>query len=328
MKRIPVIIDCDPGIDDVMALLFAFVRPELDIRLITTEAGNQTQDKTAYNARSFLTYMNQEVEVARGLEQPLFVDLEVAEEVHGENGLGDVIFPEPSFEESNRTAIHALYQTIMTSDEPIVLIATGPLTNIGALLLAHPEVKDNIRSISFMGGAAVGGNMTPTAEFNVYVDPHAADIVFRSGIPIVMSGLDVTHKAFLDEDDLKRIGDIGTELTERLVELMTFYTKAATQTAFHEENYDTNVRLHDLCAVGYVVEPKLFQGDDCYVAIETTSELTRGTTMVDYTQSLPYAKNVHVLHTVDRERFVAMFIDAIQKAEQLIKGGNLHVEKN
>ncbi|WP_217587499.1 nucleoside hydrolase [Lentibacillus saliphilus] len=325
---IPVIIDCDPGIDDVMALLLAFVRPELDIRLITTEAGNQTQDKTAYNARSFLSYMNQEIEVARGLEQPLFVNLEVADDVHGESGLGDVIFPEPNFAESDRTAINALYETIMTSDEPIVLIATGPLTNIGALLLAHPEVKENIRYISFMGGAAVGGNMSPTAEFNVYVDPHAADVVFRSGIPIVMSGLDVTHKAFLDEQDLKRIEAIGTDLTTTLVELMTFYTKAATQTAFHEENFATNVRLHDLCAVGYVVEPELFQGDDCYVAIETQGELTKGTTVVDYAQSLPHAKNVHVLHTVNREKFVDMFIDAIKNAEQLIKGGHSHVEKN
>ncbi|WP_047983535.1 nucleoside hydrolase [Ornithinibacillus californiensis] len=323
--RIPVIIDCDPGIDDVMALLFAFVRTELDILLITTEAGNQTQAKTTYNARSFLSYMNQEIEVARGLEQPLFQELEVAEDVHGESGLGDVIFPEPDFEESSRSAIQALYERITKSPEPVVLIATGPLTNIGALFLAHPEVKAKIRYISFMGGAAVGGNMTPTAEFNVYVDPHAADIVFRSGVPIVMSGLDVTHKAFLDESDLKEIEEIGTELSDRLVELMKFYRRAAKQTAFHEEGFATNIRLHDLCAVAYVVEPNLFQGDDCYVAIETEGKLTKGTTVVDYTQSLPYPKNVHVLHTVKRKEFVDRFIEAIQKAEQLIKGGKRDV---
>lgn len=319
--RIPVIIDCDPGIDDVMALLLAFVRPEIDVRLITTEAGNQTQDKTSYNARSFSSYMKQEVEIARGLEQPIFRELQIAESVHGENGLGEVIFPEPTIKESGRTAILALYETLMESDERMVLIATAPLTNIGALLLAHPEVKRKIRYISFMGGAAVGGNMSPTAEFNVFVDPHAADIVFRSGVPIVMSGLDVTHKAFLNEKDLEKISEIGTELSDRLVELLKFYGKAATQTAFDEANYIKNIRLHDLCAVAYVINPDLFSGDDCYVAIEKDGKLTAGTTVVDYKQSLPHPKNVHVLHTVKREEFVELFIKAIEEADHFIKGG-------
>ena len=314
---IPVIIDCDPGIDDVMALLLAFSRPEMDVLLITTEAGNQTQDKTSYNARAFVSLLKREIEVARGLEQPFFRELQVAEHVHGASGIGNLVFPEPTFPESSRTAIKALYETILGSPEPVVLIATGPLTNIGALFLAHPEVKTNIRSISFMGGAAVGGNMSPTAEFNVFIDPHAADIVFRSGVPIVMSGLDVTHKAYLTPEDLNEIKGIGSELAENLVDLLHFYGGAAVQTPFHEAHFADVIRLHDLCAVAYVANPDLFQGVDCHVAIETEGRLTMGTTVVDYAQRNTQERNVHVLHTVDRTAFVRMFIEAIRNTKTM-----------
>ncbi|MEC5423127.1 nucleoside hydrolase [Virgibacillus sp. C22-A2] len=314
---IPVIIDCDPGIDDVMAILLAFTRPELDVRLITTEAGNQAQEITAYNARAITSYLNQTIEVARGLEGPFIRELLFADNVHGTNGLGGINFPEPQVEESSLTAIQAMYKTIMENEEETLIIATGPLTNIGALLLAHPEVKNKISYISFMGGAAVGGNVTPTAEFNVYSDPHAADIVFRSGVPIVMSGLDVTHKAFLNENDVKRIEEIGTDLSKLVVELLDFYKKAAIETAFDEVDHAKNIRLHDLCAVAYTVNPTLFIGDNCYVAIETQGELTKGTTVVDYKQRTPFPKNVHVLHTLDREQFVQLFIDAIETASKL-----------
>lgn len=311
---IPVIIDCDPGIDDVMALLLAFVRPELDVRLITTEAGNQTQEKTSYNARGFADLMKQQVEVARGLEQPLFRQLQIAGHVHGDTGLGNLTLDEPITKESPRRAIDALRETILESPEKTVLIATGPLTNIGALFLAHPEVKDHIRYISFMGGAAVGGNVTPVAEFNVYVDPEAADIVFRSGVPIVMSGLDVTHKAYLAEQDLQTIEEIGTGLARETAAMLRFYGNAAVQTPFHEPHFAEVIRLHDLCAVAYVVKPEVFTGMDCHVAIETEGKLTMGATVVDFAQRTEKPANVHVLHSVDRETFVRMFIDAVRKA--------------
>ena len=312
---IPVIIDCDPGIDDVMALLLAFVRPELDVRLITTEAGNQTQDKTSYNARGFADLLKQKVEVARGLEQPLFRQLQVEDHVHGDTGLGSLTLDEPVTQESPRPAIDALRETILESPEKTVLIATGPLTNIGALFLAHPEVKDHIRYISFMGGAAVGGNVTPTAEFNVYTDPEASDIVFKSGVPIVMSGLDVTHKAYMTEHDLQTIEQIGTPLAREIVKMLKFYSQAATQTPFHETHFADVIRLHDLCAVAYAVKPELFAGMDCHVAIETEGRLTAGTTVVDYTKRTNEPENAYVLHDVDRESFVRLFIDAVREAD-------------
>ncbi|MDI2585866.1 nucleoside hydrolase [Psychrobacillus sp. NEAU-3TGS] len=315
---VPVIIDCDPGIDDVMALTLAFAHPELDIRLITTEPGNQTQAKTIHNALAFTSYMKKDIEIARGLDNPFFRQLEIADEVHGDNGLGDVHFPEPTIQLSNRTAIEAMKETLLSSDEQIVLIATGPLTNVGALLLAHPEVKSKIKYISYMGGAAVGGNMTPTSEFNVYVDPHAADIVFRSGIPIIMSGLDVTHKAYVTKEELNQIEAIGTDFAHKVVQMLRFYVHTAKQTAFHEEGFESHIRLHDLCAVSYVLTPELFEGDDCYVAIELEGKLTAGTTVVDYAQRTGLPHNVKVLHTVHREKFVEQFLSAVQTMSRQI----------
>ncbi|GAB0168097.1 nucleoside hydrolase [Lysinibacillus sp. CTST325] len=313
MKKIPVIIDCDPGIDDVMALLLAFSREELDIKLITTEPGNQTQDKTIYNARAFTSYMKQNIEIARGLEEPIFRKLEVADDVHGESGLGEVIFPEPDLLESDRTAINALINVLTDSEEPIVLIATGPLTNIGALLLAHPEVKEKISYISYMGGAAIAGNMSPFAEFNVYVDPHAADIVFRSGIPITMSGLDVTHKAYVNMEELHQIESMGTDLSQKIGAMLRFYIQNAKNNDFQETDFENGFRLHDLCAVSYVVTPELFEGEDCFVAVETEGRHTAGATVVDYMHRSGEPHNVKVLHSVNREAFVNQFMEAVAK---------------
>ncbi|WP_285397223.1 nucleoside hydrolase [Lysinibacillus sp. fls2-241-R2A-57] len=318
MKKIPVIIDCDPGIDDVMALLLAFSRDDLDIKLITTEPGNQTQDKTIYNARAFTSYMKQNIEIARGLDAPFFRKLEVADEVHGESGLGDVILPEPDLLESDRTAINAITDVLTKSEEPIVLIATGPLTNIGALLLAHPEVKGKISYISYMGGAAVAGNMSPFAEFNVYVDPHAADIVFRSGIPIVMSGLDVTHKAYVNMEELDQIESMGTDLSHKISSMLRFYIQNAKNTDFRETDFENGIRLHDLCAVSYVVTPELFKGEDCFVAVETEGRHTAGATVVDYMHRSGKPHNVKVLHSVNREAFVNQFIEAVAKMSRQI----------
>ncbi|GGA38559.1 nucleoside hydrolase [Psychrobacillus lasiicapitis] len=310
---IPVIIDCDPGIDDVMALTLAFAHPELDIKLITTEPGNQTQEKTIHNALTFTSYMKKNIEIARGLDKPFFRKLEIADKVHGENGLGNVEFPEPTIQVSNRPAIEAMKETLLSSNEQIILIATGPLTNVGALLLAHPEVKSKIKYISYMGGAAVGGNMSPTAEFNVYVDPHAADIVFRSGIPIVMSGLDVTHKAYVTIEEINEMEAIGSDFASKVSQMLRFYIHSAKQTAFHAPNFENQIHLHDLCAVSYVLTPELFEGDNCHVAVELEGKYTAGTTIVDYAQQTGLPHNMKVLHTINREKFVEQFFHAVKQ---------------
>ncbi|MGG0655672.1 nucleoside hydrolase [Rummeliibacillus pycnus] len=310
MNKTPVIIDCDPGIDDAMMLTLAFSRPELDIKLVTTEAGNVSTDKTTYNTLSFLTYIGQDVEVARGLEQPIFRSLEIAEDIHGEGGLGNVKWADPILQESDRTAITAMYETLLASDDPIIIVATGPLTNIGALLLAHPEVKPKIKLISWMGGAAVGGNMSTTAEFNAYVDPHAAELVFRSGVPIIMSGLDVTHKAYITREEMEELRKLGTPFAEKAADMMKFYTFTQSQTPFSPPHFEEQIRLHDVCAVAVLVAPELFKGNDYYVEMELEGRLTAGTTIVDYTHKTGKEPNANVLHSVDREGFVKLFFEA------------------
>ena len=320
MNKIPVIIDCDPGIDDAMMLALAFSRPELDIKLVTTEAGNLSTDKTTYNALSFLTYIGQDIEVARGLEHPIFRTLEVAEDIHGEGGLGNVKWADPILKESQRSAITAIYETLLASVEPVIIVATGPLTNIGALLLAHPEVKPKIKLISWMGGAAVGGNMSTTAEFNAYVDPHAAELVFRSGVPIIMSGLDVTHKAYITREEMAELRSLGTPFAEKAADMMNFYTFTQTQTPFHAPFFEEQIRVHDVCAVAVLVAPELFEGDEYYVEVELEGSLTAGTTIVDYTCKTGRKPNAKVLHSVKREGFVKLFFEACTTiGEKLLK---------
>lgn len=312
MTRLPIIIDTDPGIDDAMMLTLAFAnKAALDVRLVTTCSGNISQDKTNYNARSFLSYIEANVEIARGLEQPIFRELEVADDIHGESGFGNVQFPAPTLPVSKRPAITAMLETILASEEKTTIVATGPLTNVAALLLAHPEVKPKIERISWMGGAAVGGNMSPSAEFNAYVDPHAVEIVFRSGVPVVMSGLDVTHKAFVTIDEAQNILSIGTEFAEKAYHLVTYYLDVMKRTPFHEENYDQVLHFHDVCAVMYLLRPELFKGQDCYVEVALEG-VTAGATVVDYTNRSGKLPNVHVLHTVNREEFVAEFMKAVE----------------
>lgn len=311
MKKIPIIIDTDPGIDDVMMLVLAFTRPELDIRLITTASGNLTQQKTSYNALAFLSYIGADVEVAKGLEVPMFRELEVAEDIHGADGLGKVSFPAPTLALSERTAIQAMVDVLLASDEPITIVATGPLTNIAALLFAHPEVKPKIKEISWMGGAAVGGNLSPTAEFNAFVDPHAASFVFRAGVPIIMSGLDVTHKAYMTLDEAKAIATMPGEFAQKMSAMVTFYVGVMEATPFHAPNYENEIRFHDTCAISYLVTPELFEGEDYYVEVEMTSPLTAGTTIVDYAKRSGKTPNAKVLHNVKRQAFIEQFIDAV-----------------
>lgn len=311
MNKIPVIIDCDPGIDDTMMLTLAYARPELDIKLVTVEAGNLTIDKTTYNTLSFLTYIQKEVEVAKGIEQPMFRKQEVAEDIHGEGGLGNVKWADPVLQASDRTAIQAMCDVLMNAEEPITIVATGPLTNVAALLFAHPEVKPFIKQISWMGGAAVGGNMSTVAEFNAYVDPHAVELVFRSGVPIIMSGLDVTHKAYITRDEMTRLRNLGTPFAEKVADMMNFYTFTQSQTPFNPPGFEEQIRVHDVCAVACLVEPELFKGDDYFVEVELNGSLTQGATLVDFAEKTGKEPNVHILHTVNRDGFIDLFFNAV-----------------
>lgn len=311
MKR-PLIIDTDPGIDDAMMLTVACANQHIfDIRLVTTVAGNISQSKANYNAHAFLQYIGEDIEIARGLEQPFIRPLEVAEEIHGAYGFGKVEFPAITVPTNVRPAVEAMRETILASQEKVTIVATGPLTNVAALLVAHPEVKNNIETISWMGGAAKGGNKTAVAEFNAYVDPHAAQIVMQSGVPMSMCGLDVTHKAFVTQQEAKKILEIGTEFAQKAYDLVTYYLDVAMPTPFSEPNYSEVMHFHDVSAVMFLMHPEYFKGTDYYVEMSTEG-ITAGATVVDLHGSTGKQPNVHVLHDVDREAFVKVFMEAVQ----------------
>lgn len=209
MKKIPIILDGDPGHDDAIAWMLANASPLLDIRAVTSVCGNQTIEKTTYNALRIMTLIGLRAPMARGRTGPLVSEPIVAPTVHGKSGLDGPDLPEPAFEPLEMSAVELMAKVLSESAEPVTLVPTGPLTNVAALLLAHPELKSKIREISLMGGGIHHGNWTPAAEFNILVDPEAADLVFRSGIPIIMAGLDVTEQALVFPEDFERIRALG-----------------------------------------------------------------------------------------------------------------------
>ncbi|MDQ0252948.1 pyrimidine-specific ribonucleoside hydrolase [Evansella vedderi] len=311
MKR-QVIFDCDPGHDDAIALLLALSNENLDVKLITTSAGNQTQEKVLLNTKKLLSFIGViDIEVARGAEKPLIRELIIADNIHGETGLDGSDLGTPLFEESKRSALEAMRELLSVTEDKLTIIATGPLTNIAILLLAYPELKEKIDCISLMGGAALGGNWTPAAEFNIYVDPEAANIVFESGVPIIMSGLDVTTQARLYKEDIERIRNIGNKTSNIIAPLLDFFSENSPPYYMSKDGYFKGAHMHDPCAVAYLIDPTIFNGITCNVSVETSGKLTTGTTVVDVNQRTGKVKNTEVLFEIDRERFVNMLVSAI-----------------
>lgn len=310
MKR-PVIIDCDPGHDDAIALLLAFSSDKLDVRAVTTVAGNQTIEKTLNNALRVLSFAGVNVEVSRGAAKPLVRELKTAPKVHGESGLDGPELPPPTIMPSGRSAVETIVDVLNKSEEKITLIPTGALTNVAQVLLVHPEVKDRIERISLMGGSCVGGNWTPAAEFNILVDPEAAKIVFDSGIPITMCGLDVTHKAQIYKDEIERIRGIGNRVAVMVAELLDFFS------IFHEQVNDKfgfkGSPLHDPVAVAWVIDPDLIKTKACHVDIETKGEFTDGCTVVDYYNILNKPRNADIAFDIDREGLIEMLYEGLKK---------------
>lgn len=305
--RKPVIIDCDPGHDDAIALLLAFANDKLDVKAVTTVAGNQTIEKTFNNVLKVLSFAGINTVVSKGAEKPLLRDLITAPEVHGDSGLDGPELPPPNFKPSSKNAVETIMEVINESNEKITIIPTGPLTNIATVLLSNPEIKAKIERIVLMGGSMIGGNWTPAAEFNILVDPEAASIVFNSGVPITMCGLDVTHKAQIYKEEVEEIRNIGNKVAIMVAELLDFYGK------FHERFGFKGMPLHDPVAVAYVIDPTIVTTQSFYVEIEIKGEFTNGCTVVDYYDVLKKPKNVEVVLDIDRERFIKMLYDAMRK---------------
>ena len=304
MKKIPIILDGDPGHDDAIAWMLANASPLLDIRAVTSVCGNQTIEKTTYNALRIMTLIGLRAPMARGRTGPLVSEPIVAPTVHGKSGLDGPDLPEPAFEPLEMSAVELMAKVLSESAEPVTLVPTGPLTNVAALLLAHPELKSKIREISLMGGGLHHGNWTPAAEFNILVDPEAADLVFRSGIPIIMAGLDVTEQALVFPEDFERIRALGNPVATVVAEWLDFFY------CFHRAKGYPGAPVHDAVAVAALIAPEILTTEELYVEVETQGDYCRGATVADYYRLHDHKPNARVILGIDRAAFVDLLAEA------------------
>ncbi|MGB7620947.1 MAG: nucleoside hydrolase [Terriglobia bacterium] len=304
---IPVILDCDPGHDDAVAILLACASPELEVLGISTVAGNVSLEKTSKNALKVCELAGLDgVKVYAGMSRPLVKGLLTAEEVHGKSGLDGPDLPAPKRTLEPRHSVDFLIEELLRAREPITLIPTGPLTNVAMAILREPRIRPSIREIVLMGGAIAEGNTTPAAEFNIYVDPHAADVVFRSKVPVSMIGLDVTHQALVLPDRLQRIRDLGSRTGGVVAQLIEFFQE------HHRVKYGmAGPPLHDPCAVAAVIDRSLFHFKPMHVAIELEGSLTQGRTVCDVWNVTGNPMNALVALSIDAPRFFDLLISRL-----------------
>lgn len=305
---LPVIIDCDPGHDDAIALVLALASPELDVKAVTSSAGNQTPDKTLRNVLRMLTLLKRpDIPVAGGALKPLMRELIIADNVHGESGLDGPALPEPGFAAQSCTAVELMANILRASVEPVTIVATGPQTNVALLLNSHPELHAKIERIVIMGGAMVLGNWQPAVEFNIYVDPEAAEIVFQSGLPVVMAGLDVTHKAQIHVEDIERFRRIGNPISTIVAELLDFFLE------YHKDEKwgFVGAPLHDPCTIAWLLKPEMFTTVERWVGVETQGKYTQGMTVVDFYNLTGKQPNATVMLDVDRQAFVDLLAERL-----------------
>jgi len=303
----PIILDCDPGHDDALAMLLALARPEVELLGVTTVAGNATLEHTTRNALSVLTLIDRtDVPVAVGADRPLSRPLVTAAHVHGVSGLEGAELPEPSFSPIDQPAVDFIARQVAHSDVPVTLVPTGPLTNIGAFIQRHPELLAGVEHICLMGGAMGEGNITASAEFNIWVDPEAAAIVFECGRPVTMIGLDVTHQAIVTHADAERMARLGTRTGRVFADLLHYFAR------FHEQRYGWDGSpIHDAVAVAHVLDLGLVRVAPYRVDVETHSDLTRGRTVVDLRAISGRPVNADVGVGIERERFVELLQETV-----------------
>ena len=314
MRKRNIIIDCDPGHDDVMAILLALAnRDAFNILGITTVAGNQTLPKVTNNIRRLFTYLGVDMPVACGASKPLIRDLITGGDVHGGTGLDGWDFGQAIFQLESSNGIEFLRDKIMGADGKVTLIPIGPLTNIALLFSVFPETKEKIDLISLMGGSIYSGNRTPYAEFNIYVDPEAAKIVFNSVVPIVMSGLEVTHKAAINDSEIERLKESRGKVSKMCGNLLHFYTR------FHSGEGYSLYPIHDACSVMYLLYPEMFKAIDLQIEVDISDGMHRGRTAADLRDWIKYENpNTKVLLDVDREEFIKILLDAFEKLDREI----------
>ena len=303
-ERRRLVLDCDPGHDDALAILLAAASPALDLRAITTVGGNQTLDKVTLNARRVCTVAGiHNVPIAAGCNRPLVRELLVAASIHGASGLDGPQWSDPTVEADPRHGVDLIVELAAGADRPLTIVATGPLTNVATALRRQPALATQLERIVLMGGAIGLGNWTPAAEFNIHVDPEAAAEVFASGVPITMIPLEVTHQALATSDVLLRIDDLGTPVARMAGALLRYFADT------YERVFGFPApAVHDPCAVAWLIDPTLVTTQPMNVAVETRSALSDGRTLCDVYGTTGRAANAEVGLGLDAERFWDLMI--------------------
>jgi len=308
-----IIIDCDPGHDDAVAIMLAAANNKIEIIGITCVAGNSILENTQLNAIKVCSLIGRrDIPIFAGEHKPIIFDLVTAAHVHGENGLaydGSPIEIDNSHKVQDMHAVDFIIKSCHDQVEPIYLCTLGPLTNIAVALQKDPSIKNKIKEIVFMGGAGLClGNITPSAEFNIYVDPHAANIIFHSGVPLVMMGLDVTHKVNVNDQIIETIQKNNNQASNFFADLMRFYSK------FHRKLYGVNESpLHDPCVIAYLIDPSIFTGKKVNVEVEENSSLTRGQTVVDWLGVTDRKANCYVMVEANSTKFFSLLETELKK---------------
>jgi purine nucleosidase len=305
LKKRTLIIDTDPGQDDAIAVLLALASDELQVDAITTVAGNVPQPLVTDNAHGLLALTNREdIPVHRGCERPMLRDLFTAEYVHGPTGVDGTVLPDASISTAPEHGVDAIIEYCLAADDDsVTLCPLGPLTNIGMAIVKEPRIVHRIREIVWMGGAFdEPGNTTDLAEFNAYVDPHAAHVVFTSGVPLTIFPLDVTHRALMLPRHIDELDEAGGEVAAAAVGMLRFYER------YDVDKYDIpGAPLHDPCVIAYLVDPTIFKGHAAHVAVDHVEEATIGNTY----EIAGAEPNATVMTDVDTDRFFDLVVQRV-----------------
>ena len=298
MQKEKIILDCDPGHDDDVAIMLAAINPKIELLGITVVAGNQKLEKTVNNALKVCNHLNLNVPVYSGMSRPMIREQLIADDIHGETGLDGPKFEELKIKAENKHAVNFIIDTLMNSDEKITLVPTGPLTNIGMAIRFEPKIIEKINRIVLMGGSYQLGNMTPAAEFNILADPDAAHIVFSSGVKLVMMGLDLTRQASATKEVVEKIKSLNNKASKLFVDLMEFFA-ASQKNVFGW----TAPPVHDPTTIAYIIDPECIEVKPMFCEIELWSERSYGRTLCDYFGILKKKPNVDVAVKLDFDRF-------------------------
>ncbi|MCG8365864.1 MAG: nucleoside hydrolase [Pseudanabaenales cyanobacterium] len=308
MTARPIIIDCDPGVDDAIALLLALASADaLNLLGVTVVAGNAPLRLTEKNTRKICQLAGRsDVGIYAGCPRPLLQTLVTAEHVHGETGLKGANLPEPTLPLQPQHGVTFLIDTLTQTDEKVTLATLGPLTNVAVALIQQPQIVENIEEIVVMGGAITHGNVTPSAEFNIYVDPHAAQVVLGVGAKLTLISLDVTHQALTTPERLTAIRALETPVSQAAADMLADYG------AEDIERYGLpGSPLHDPCVIAYLLQPTLFTNRPAYVEVDLASPLNLGRTVVDLWGSSGHPVNAKVIQSIDADGFYRLLIDRL-----------------